>query len=76
MLFAEWMDAKGIRPADIVDRVREGGQNTTVDMVYKVRRGERRFSPEIILIIVSWSGGEVSWEEMSFPEKTRAAASE
>jgi hypothetical protein len=76
MLFAEWMDKEGIKPADVEGEIRKHGLETTVDMVYKVRGSKRRFSPEINRVIVEWSKGKVSWEELNFPEEFQRAAGE
>jgi len=76
MLFADWMDKKEITAKDVVEEIRKRGQETTIDMIYKVRRRERRFSPEIIRIIEDWSKGKVSWRELSFPEEFQKASGE
>jgi len=76
MLFSDWMDKKGIVPADIVVEVKKHNQETTIDMVYKVRNRKRRFSPEINRVIVEWSKGKVSWEELNFPEEFQNASNE
>jgi hypothetical protein len=73
MLFAEWMDKKGIKPADVEEEVKKHGLETTADMIYKVRNGKRRFSPEINRVIVEWSKGKVSWLELNFPEEFQDA---
>ena len=75
MLFAEWMDANKIKPEDVTEEVAKNGLETSLDMIYKVRASKRRFSPEINRVIVVWSKGEVSWEELNFPEEFQKAAS-
>lgn len=74
MLFAEWMDKKGIKPEGVVEEVEKAGFETSIDMVYKVRGSKRRFSPEINRVIVEWSKGKVSWEELNFPEEFQKAS--
>jgi hypothetical protein len=70
------MDKKGIKPEEIVEEVKKYGLETSVDMVYKVRKGKRRFSPEINRVIVEWSKGKVSWKELNFPEEFQNAVNQ
>ena len=74
MLFGEWMDRQRIRPVDIVAEAKKFGIDTSIDMVYKVRNGRRRFSPEVNRLIVKMSKGKVSWDELNFQEEFRNAS--
>ena len=76
MLFAEWLDKRGISLEDVVEEVKKHGLEISTDMVYKVRNHRRRFSPEINRVIVDWSKGKVSWRELNFPEEFKKASGE